>query len=309
MLGRLCMIVLVQLFAVGFADVSEADIWKVPSDFKEIQDAIDSPDVAAGDTIVVSAGHHRGANVTKGVIIRGEPGAVIRTGPKPWPDKNFHAGFLFRGKEAENGSGARILKLKFEGVDFPIFASQQGAVIEGVIIKDCVFVNAIQAITMWHADGWEVSHNWIKGLRAQNGGGIGLLVGSYSGDDAFDNVIERNRITGVVRVHPEDKGGYNAAGIYIVSDHRRKNMGGMVEGNLIARNVVELQSTAPYLVPVVGIEIEDTRHDPNRVSVTENEVISNILESIDNSSPLVLATPEKLSGFLNKFVKNELIFD
>ncbi len=296
-----CLVVVVSIPAVGLT----AD-WQVPGDFATIQAAINNPDVAEGDTIKVRAGQHRGAIVTKKVFIEGERGAVINSGPKPWPDKPFNAGFLFRGPKAENGSGTEIRHLKFEDLDFPIFASQWGAVVSDVKIHHCLIVNAIQGITMWHADDWDVRHNQIVDLRAYHGGGIGILVGSYSGDDALDNVVAQNEIFGTVKVDPGDRGGYNGAGIYLCADYRGGKPGGFVEGNLVSQNEVELKSDSPDIVPVAAIELQDTRDNPRRYSVVENTVKSNLIEAME---PKILTVPESLTNPVNKIVKNTYLAD
>ncbi|MCP4679153.1 MAG: hypothetical protein GY854_27405 [Deltaproteobacteria bacterium] len=288
---------------------ASATEWHVPGDFSTIQDAIDSSDVVNGDSIRVGPGDHRGATITKKVTIHGSLSSVIVDGPKPWKDRSFRAGFLFRGPKAENGSGTTIHHLKFENLDFPIFASQKGAVVSDVKIHDCLIVNAIQGITMWHADYWEVRNNQIVDLRAQGGGGIGILVGSHSGDDSFENSVMENEIYGTVAVHPEEKGGYSAVGIYLVSDHRGRRTGGLVEGNLVARNEIELESDAPHLIRVVAMELEDTRNNSARYSVTENQVKSNLIEAMDDLQPLILTIPPVLSNPVNKIEKNRFIKD
>jgi hypothetical protein len=58
-----------------------AATWNVPGDFATIQEAIDSPDVSPGATILVGPGNHDGAYVTKEVELKGEGGAVINNGP------------------------------------------------------------------------------------------------------------------------------------------------------------------------------------------------------------------------------------
>src|SRR5215216_5989803 len=58
-----------------------ASEWRVPADFPTIQAAIDSPDVAAGDRVLVGPGTFAGAVVNKAVHIQGIGNAVIATGP------------------------------------------------------------------------------------------------------------------------------------------------------------------------------------------------------------------------------------
>jgi len=238
---------------------AQAGIWEVPGDFATIQAAIDSQSVAEGDEILVAPGHYNGATVSKPVVLKGSDETVISDGPKPWSSRDFNAGFMFRGPSAEKASGASIINFTFEDVDFPVFASQKGAVISRVTVQRCTMRNAIQAITMWHADEWDVRYNRIVDLEAVRGGGIGILVGSYFGDAAFENIVSDNEIVGTVYIDPADKGGYDAAGVFLVSDHRGPKTGGVVMGNLIEKNKIALKSEDSALVPVVGIQLTDTR--------------------------------------------------
>jgi hypothetical protein len=253
----------------------QAKIWRVPADFKTIQQAIDHESVVDGDEIIVGPGYFAGARITKSVVFKGMDATYIINGPKPWPNRAFNAGFLFRGDKAENGSGSKISNFVFQDIDFPIFASQAGAVIANVSVTHCTMENSIQGITMWHADNWEVRENRIIDLEAVHGGAIGILVGSYSADDAFDNVIENNVITGTVYVDPDEGGGYNAVGINLVSDHRNRRVGGYVEGNLVRKNKVNLVSDNPGVIPVVAFELTDPTGPEKATSVVENEVTEN----------------------------------
>ena len=88
-------------------------IWRVPGDFTTIQEAIDSPDVDDGHRILVGAGSHAGAYVTKAVEIRGEGGAIIDSGP-------LHpAGLTMGFRLLEGSDGASINHLTF-AVDLAI---------------------------------------------------------------------------------------------------------------------------------------------------------------------------------------------
>jgi hypothetical protein len=286
---------LVGTLAVGVVlalpAVSLAEVWSVPDDFRTIQQAINSPDVVDGDVIEVGPGNYRGARITKAVTLRGSGYTYITGGPRIWRKRSYQAGFLFRGPKAESGSGAAIHNFYFKDVEFPIFASQWGAVVHSVTVRHNTMESPIQGITMWHADDWDVQYNLITDLRAARGGGIGILVGSYSGDDAFENRISHNEITGTVSVARDDSGGYNAAGIFVVSDHRGRNRGGLIEGNLVSSNTVALLSDTPDVVPVVGIDIADTRGWTKRSKITENVVTNNDLSGTAHDVEL---TPIKL---------------
>ena len=80
------------LLLIGAVPSAFAAEWRVPGDFATIQEAVDSPDVSAGDVIYVGPGFHAGALLTKPVEIRGEGRAVINAGPAH-PDSGKSQGF------------------------------------------------------------------------------------------------------------------------------------------------------------------------------------------------------------------------
>lgn len=230
--------------------------WNVPGDFNTIQDAIDSNDVLEGHIILVAAGSHAGATVTKAVEIRGESGAVINSGPKPWAARPLMAGFLFA--SGGGGDGATISNLLFETVEFPVFS--RGA--DDVTVSGCTLANPIQGITNWHGSRWEISRNVIRDLRSLSGGGIGIFIGCCLGGVSNDNVISRNKITGTLHVSAGDCGGYNGSGIVLYADYRWGYPGAdEIAYNRVVKNTVSLVSDTPDVVDVVGIELTDTRDD------------------------------------------------
>lgn len=279
MLGRLVFLTLsASLFTVSS---SIASTWRVPDDYATIQAAIDSPAVVAGDTIVVAAGSHVGATVTKSVEIRGEDGAVIVGGPNPWPGTQRVTGFFLPAGGA--GSGATISHFRFE-VMFPIFS--RGA--NDVTVSHNVMVGPTQGVTNWaghwtgtgsFARGWTISHNKIVDLTVCNGGGIGILIGdARGGQTASDNVVTHNTITGTVALHPTcgtEYGGYNGTGIVLYADYRWGALGGEITFNEIARNAVSLSSTIAELgVDVAAFEITDVRDDPDVPMVIRHNAVT-----------------------------------
>jgi len=122
-----------------FAAKGGAATWNVPGDFATIQDAIDSADVVAGDTIRVRPSSHAGAYVTKSVIIKGTGGAVIDSGP-------MHPAGLSMGFRLLAGSdGATISHLEFT-VDLAIM---NGDAVDNVTVEHCTFIDAIQGVSNW----------------------------------------------------------------------------------------------------------------------------------------------------------------
>ncbi|MBI4525036.1 MAG: hypothetical protein HY695_14630 [Deltaproteobacteria bacterium] len=243
--GALCLLTLVSLASIG----SAAD-WRVPGDFATIQEAINSSAVVVADRILVGAGAHAGAVVTKSVEIKGEDGAVINSGPA-------HGSGLVQGFRFLAGSdGATISHLRFE-VDLVIM---NGAAVNDVTITQNTFVNAVQAVTNWRGDGWQITHNKIVDLRTRCGGGIGVLVGDLAGGSVSDNVVAHNTITGTLHVSSGDCGDYNGSGIVLYADFRWGAAGAKeLAYNRIIKNKIALTSDTPQVVDVVAIELTDTR--------------------------------------------------
>lgn len=227
--------------------------WNVPGDFATIQAAIDSVDVATGDVILVGPGSHAGAFVTKPVEIKGEGGSIINDGP-PHPS-GFIMGFRF----LAGSDGSTISHLIFE-VDLAIM---NGAGVDNVTVTQCIFNNAVQAVSNWMGSGWEISHNVINNLRCRNGGGIGILVADLSGGVVESNVVSHNKISGILFVDPLDKGGYEGSGIVLYADFRWDRLGSdAITNNRVIKNKIGLVSDTPTVVDVVAFELSEAWNDP-----------------------------------------------
>jgi len=233
--------------------VKVGNVLHVPRDFATIQDAINSLDVLAGDTIIVEPGNHAGAIVDKAVEIKGEDGAVITSGP-------VHGSGLIQGfRIISDSDGATISNFTFE-VDFPIMAP----FVNDVTIKHNVLNEPIQGISNWRGSGWQISHNEIIDLRTRNGGGIGILIGDYLATEGGvnDNLVSHNKITGTLQVWSSDGGGYNGSGIVLYADFRWGWPGAKeITNNSVIKNKVSLTSDTPNVVDVVAIELTDSRND------------------------------------------------
>lgn len=257
--------------------------WYVPGDFATIQEAIDAPSVLDGDTILVAAGNHAGALVTKAVEIKGEGGAVINSGP-------MHPAGLSQGFRLLAGSdGATISHLRFE-VDLAIM---NGEAVNDVTVSHCTFVNTIQGVSNWRGSGWTISHNNITDLRTRCGGGIGILVADYAETPGGvrDNVVSHNKITGVLHVDPNDCGGYAGTGVVLYADFRWGRLGAeAIADNRVVKNKISLTSDNPDLVPVWAAELTDT--GDNDV-VFDNAIGFNDFRGSDNGLAL---TPLSLEG-------------
>lgn len=285
---------------VFFASPLYAATWHVPGDFATIQDAIDSSSVSDGDKIMVGAGSRAGAIVTKMVEIKGESGAVIDSGPLPWPGvRSFMAGFLFSGNGV--GSGATISHLRFETVEFPVFS--RGA--DDVTVEHCQLNDPIQGVTNWMGSGWSISHNVIIDLRTANGGGIGIICADYRAvpQGVNNSIISHNNIMGTLHVHPNDGGGYDGSGIVLYADFRWGSAGAVeIAHNRIVKNKVGFVSDTPDVVDVIAIELTEAQDpDPYTDVIHDNSVGFNDLRGTQLQIAL---TPSNLDNPVNNISRN-----
>jgi hypothetical protein len=295
----LAVLVLACSFAL-FSSPLYAATWQVPGDFATIQDAIDSSSVLDGDKIMVGAGSHAGAIVTKIVEIKGESGAVINSGPFPWPGvRTFMAGFLFTGNGA--GSGATISHLRFDTVEFPVFS--RGA--DDVTVEHCQLNNPIQGVTNWAGSGWSISHNVIIDLRTANGGGIGIICADRTAvsQGVNNSIISHNNVMGTLHVDPNDGGGYDGSGIVLYADFRWGFPGAVeIAHNRIVKNKVSLVSDTPSVVDVVAIELTEANDpDPFTNVIHDNSVGFNDLRGTQIQIAL---TPSNLDNPVNNISRN-----
>jgi len=272
---------LVALLAFGAAPSALASEWRVPGDFATIQEAVDSPDVSAGDLIIVRPGFHAGALLEKSLEIRGEGRAVINTGP-------LHPSGKTQGFRMLAGSqGTTISHLTFQ-VDLAII---NGGAVNNVTVSHNRFLNANQAVTNWGGSGWDILHNEIVDLQTDCGGGIGVLIGDYNANPSgvLDNLVAHNRISGTLYVAPGDCGGYAGAGIVIYADFRWGAPGAVALAyNRVTKNRVAIVSDNPGLVDINAFEMTDTRHEPG--VIYENAIGFNDFRG--TASQIDLSPPE-----------------
>ncbi len=263
-----------------------ASTWSVPADFLTIQDAIDSPDVAAGDTIVVAKGNHAGALVTKSLVIRGVGKATITTGPA------HSSGLIMGFRLLADSDGTVISQLQFK-VDLAIM---NGAAVAGVTVDHCTFLNSIQAVSNWSGSGWEITHNVITDLRTRNGGGIGIFIGDYTGGVVEQNIVAYNKVTGTLHVSATDGGGYDGSGIVLYADFRWGRLGAeAIKNNYVLNNKVSLASDTPDVVDVNAVELTDSRDGAALIPVVfDNSIAFNDLRGTETQ---FLFTPESLVDY------------
>jgi hypothetical protein len=267
--------------------------WNVPGDFATIQEAIDSPDVAAGDVISVARGNFAGALVTKAVSIMGNRNTVINSGPA-------HGSGMSQGFRLLAGSdGTKISNLRFE-VDLAIM---NGAAVADVSVERCTFINPVQAVTNWGGCRWKISNNVITDLKTRNGGGIGILIGDWAGRVVEGNEITNNKITGTLYVggwYPNpasEQGGYNGSGIVLYADFRWGYAGAAeIKNNRITNNKVSMVSNNPALIDIAAFEMTDSRDDTSLHIIYDNTVTFNDFRGTNLQIDL---TPDNLGDFNN----------
>ena len=223
----------------------------VPATHASIQEAVDD---ASCEEVRVASGEWAGALVDRPVAITGVGKATITSGPP-------HSSGLLQGFRLLAGAdGSEFSHLTFAGN--VALAIINGDPVGDVVVQHNTFINQIQAISAWRANNWRIAHNTITDLRTTCGGGIGILLGDYTGGSFSGTEVSHNDISGTLHVSPGDCGGYNGSGIVLYSDYRGGRLGGEVHSNYITHNKVSLTSDTPAVVDVVALELTDTRNDP-----------------------------------------------
>ena len=295
---------LVSICAIilAFCVVSEAATWNVPGDYPTIQAAIDAGAVMPGDKIMVSPGYHSGATVTKAVEIKGESGAIINAGPlystsMPCGTIVLNIGFKLGFAGDPPANGATISGLTFENIAFPVFSRGTN----DVTVTQCVMLAPLQGVTNWSGSGWEISHNVITDLRSANGGGIGILVGDYTGTTVSDNIVSHNTISGTLHVASCDLGGYDGSGIVLFADWRYGRSGALsIEFNRVVKNKISLTSDSSSVVNVHALEL--TEHsNPGGIVIQNNAIGFNDLRGTESQ---ILLSPSDLDNPVNDISRN-----
>ena len=286
-----CFVAVAAFVVLSVSPALAAD-WRVPGDFATIQAAVDSPSVVDGDRILVGPGSFAGALLDKGVHIQGQGRTTISSGPA-------HPSGMSQGFRLLAGSdGATISHLRFT-VDLAVIG---GADTTNVTVTQNTFVSPVQGISAWRASGWEITHNVITDLRTNCGGGIGILLGDYTGGSWTDNVISNNRIHGTLRVRSGDCGEYNGSGIVVYADYRWGRLGAsLIAFNRIVKNDVALVSDTPSLVDVVALELTEASDAPLATHVIRDNAIG--FNDFRGTALQIALTPEAL-GDLNAISRN-----
>ena len=264
----------------------KATVWTVPGDFATIQEAIDDAAVEDGHVIRVGPGEHAGALVDKSVVIKGEGGTIINAGPA-------HGSGLVQGFRLLAGSDGAVFSHLTFTTDLSIM---NGGAVNDVEVIHCTFLNAIQAVSNWRGNGWEISHNTIEDLRTRSGGGIGILVADYSGGTVKDNVVSHNKISGTLHVWQNDCGEYNGSGIVLYADFRWGGAGAAeIRNNRVVQNKIGMVSDTPEVVDIAAFELTDTRDDINIDRVVFDNAIG--FNDFRGTELQIVLTPDNLDEY------------
>lgn len=255
-------------------NLAHAAVWKVPQDFATIQEAIDDSAVVDGDTIKVRSGEYAGANVTKALTIQARRGARITSGPSVGP---FSGGFVF--PIDGSGSGSEIKGFRFE-VDLPIYAQ----LTDDVTVVRNRFYNATQGVTNWGGSSWRITSNKVVSLKAGNQGGIGIFIGDRNNvpGGVTGNIVLYNKIFGDLDVADTSIGGFRGAGVALFASFSGgSSKAEFISSNLIEGNFISLESSAPEVVDVVGVELSEAVTTLPEAKVFQNLVVKNYIKRMD----------------------------
>lgn len=211
-----------------------------------------------GDTIRLCSGEYDGVILSKSLHFVGVGQVEIVGGP-------LHGSGLVQGFRLTTGSnGSSFSNLEFtDSVDLAIINSADTS---DVVVENNVFINQIQAISAWRANDWKITHNTITDLSTRCGGGIGILLGDYTGKTVAGNEVSHNNLYGTVFIDPDDCGGYNGSGIVLYADFRWGSAGAKeINNNYISHNTVSLVSDTPAVVDFAAFEMTDTRDDTTAI--------------------------------------------
>jgi len=267
-MSRLALVL--ALAAALAATHAEAAVLQVPRQHATIRAAIDA--AAPGDTIVVAAGRHCGAAVTKRVSLVGRGWPVV-AGCEGGPALGglLRVGFLLDGAAGESpASGTRIAGFVFDGAGVssddagPLAFGVLGRFAADVTVSGNRFEGTVQAVTATAGDGWAVVGNRVRGLTlfdCDEGGFCGggdavvfqvargaLAVAGGSANPA--NRPERNLalLNDLEGAAPAGHDAFAMAGVLLVS----------ADGSRVASNRLALRGNPALGAPGEGVLVTNT---------------------------------------------------
>jgi len=174
------------ILAIGGVATATADTLHVPSDFAQIQNAVDA--ASAGDTIVVAPGTYIGATITKPVMIFGssDPAhpSVIDDGPPALATRKA-AFVLASGSDGTVISGFTIEGSISKALLIGVYAASSSY--SRLFLTELVMTSVWRGIELHNVDNSLVARNTITPLWP----GIGILL-----VDSSLNTLQGNSIRG-----------------------------------------------------------------------------------------------------------------
>ena len=247
-----------------------------------IQDAIDT--AGSGDTILVSPGTYVGAVVYKNVTIQGASGGASIISPGVPYKGGSTLLTAFRLNASASGAEIRGFTVDCnasENYYFAIFSRNAS----NIIIDSLTVNGAVQGITNWGGNNWEITDNVLNGTEAAGGGGIGIFLGAYppSYPECAGNLIQNNTIWSNATA-PD----YSTPGICLALDVRWGAYDSLtgnedISGNQIIDNTIGNLGYATGVgieVGVIGVQGNATQIANTMGYIHDNTVSSN---DIDNS--------------------------
>jgi hypothetical protein len=263
--------------AYDYEDIALIDVqsgkYLVEDDFT-IQDAINA--ASDGDTIEVASGTYAGAIVDKSVNIIGD------SEEKPI----INEGVNYKSSSSDYKSAFRPDVGNIEIKNFKIADTVALGIyaigIDNVTVDSFRIEDTNQGITNWGGSEWEIKNNNILSTEATNGGGIGILVGIKSGQQANNNLIQNNEINSIATADS-----YSTPGISLSFDTRYGEYDKIdgtesLSGNIISDNIILASGDNKGGGIEVGTILGDTESDPDRDNPDKIRALMDAMALNDN---------------------------
>lgn len=251
MRNRMTLGVLCGLLLTVAGATAEAAVRRVPADYATIQAAVDAAD--DGDLVLVRAGQHCGATLTKEVHLVGAWNARIVGCAAPARGL-LRIGFFL---PDERASGTSIVGFSFDGegvADDNLEPLAFGVLARGahdVTVLGNRIHGTVQAITNTDGDDWFVAGNVVRDLGVfacpgNCGGGVGIVVQNRSGDDvSWHNKVVGNFVEARI---PDGQDLFGMAGVFVLAQERP----------LVAANVFVLPDNPAAAGEGIGVHVAST---------------------------------------------------
>ncbi len=281
-------LILASVYLVSIPIVpTSAIVINVPGDYLTIQYAVGN--ATSGDTIVVAAGTYAGAIVNKNVTIIGASGgASIITSGVHYGGGHPTAATAFRLDSGSDGATIRNFTINCNSSASFFFAVFCRGI--GEVTIDSLTVNgAVQGISNWGGNNWEITNNVLNRTEAAGGGGIGILIGARppSYPVCSGNLIQNNTIVATATAID-----YTTPGITLLLDLRYGAYDQLtgtedLTNNEILDNSVEVYDGVNSVGVEVGVVMDpDDYYNATRIAamlgkIHDNTIGGNTIDGAD----------------------------